>query len=71
MNAVFEIARIVLIVVLLCVAGALATPKGRLPLALRGVAKLFRITSDEERVPGWKRLVAFALVLVAVVLAFV
>ena len=37
---VLQIARLVAVVALLCVAAAIATPKGRLPLALRGVAKV-------------------------------
>ena len=78
MNAAFEIARLVLIVALLCVAGALATPKGRLPLALRGVLKMLRrdgtvpspsSATGADAVPLAKRLVAFALVLTAVLLA--
>ena len=68
---VFQIARLVGVVALLCVAAAIATPKGRLPLALRGVAKLFRISNEERTVPVWKRLLAFVLVLFAVLLALI
>ena len=64
-----QIVRLVVVMALVCVAAALATPKGRLPLALRGVAKLFHLTSDEQRVPVWKRLVAFLLVIAALLLA--
>ena len=40
MNTVaFQIVRICAVLALVCVAAALATPKGRLPLALRGLAK--------------------------------
>ena len=66
-----EILRIAAVIVLVCVAGALATPRGRIPLALRGVAKLFRISSDEQAVPGWKKLVAFLLILTAIALALI
>lgn len=69
MSAGIQIARIVVIVALLCVAAAIATPKGRIPLALRGMAKMFRITTEEKAVPAWKKAVAFLLVLVAVVVA--
>ena len=65
----FQIVRICAVIALVCIAAALATPKGRLPLALRGLAKLFRISSDEQAVPAWKRLLAFVLVLVAVLVA--
>ena len=39
-TALVQILRIVAVVALLCVAAALATPPGRLPLALRGLAKM-------------------------------
>ena len=68
---VLQVARLVAVVALLCVAAAIATPKGRLPLALRGMAKLFRISGEEQTVPAWKRALAFALVLLAVILALI
>ena len=68
---VLQIARLVAVVALLCVAATIATPKGRLPLALRGVAKLFRISGEEQTVPAWKRLLAFVLVLLAILLALI
>ena len=68
---VLQIACLVAVVALLCVAGAIATPKGRLPLALRGVARLFRISGEEQTVPVWKRLLAFVLVLLAILLALI
>ena len=67
----FQIVRLVAVVALLCVAAAIATPRGRLPLALRGVAKLFRIRSEERAVPVWKRLFAFILILLALLLALI
>ena len=71
MNIAFQIVRILVVLALVCIAAALATPKGRLPLALRGVAKLFHISSDEQTVPVWKRLLAFVLILLAAVLALI
>ena len=71
MSATFQIARLVAVLAFLCIAAAIATPKGRLPLALRGVAKLFRIRSDERTVPVWKRLLAFVLVLLAILLTLI
>ena len=68
-NDSWEILRIVAVIALVCAAAALATPKGRLPLALRGMAKLFRVRSEEQTVPAWKRLLAFSLVVFAVLLA--
>ena len=93
MNASIQIARLVVVLALLCAAAAIATPKGRLPLALRGVAKLMNTVPDAPRVAGagqpdapshatrrgrrgygvppFKRLLAFLLVLLAILLALV
>ena len=49
MNAVLQIARLAAILALLCVAAAIATPKGRLPLALRGLAKLVNAVPSPSR----------------------
>ena len=71
MFVALQIVRIVAVIALVCVAGALATPKGRIPLALRGVARLFKISGEEQKVPGWKKLVAFLLVLGAIAIALI
>ena len=77
-SVVLWIVRIVLVVALLGAAAALATPKDRLPLALRGVRRIMRLdrgeqatqpSDDGEAVASWKRLVAFVLVLAAVAVA--
>lgn len=71
----FQIARIVLVVGMLCVAAAMVTPRGRIPLALRGVAKLIMKDMGQQDVPAcvgvalWRRLLAMLLVLLAVLLA--
>jgi len=60
------------VIALLGVAAAIATPKGRLPLALRGIFKTLGKPMPEAKaaaVPMWKRLVAFLLVLAAAALA--
>ena len=75
-----QIARLIAVVALLCVAAAIATPKGRLPLALRGLAKLLARDRGQtqstavdggrqQSVSGGKRALAFALVVLAVLLA--
>ena len=71
-----QIARVAAVIALLGTAAALATPKGRLPLALRGVLKVMRrdrgecaAQHPEERAPAWRRALAFLLVLAAVALA--
>lgn len=76
MNAAFWIARIVLVLALVCVAALLATPPGRVPLALRGLAKIVRRDrglSEPAAVATTasplRRALAFLLVLVALVLA--
>ena len=79
---VLQVARLVAVVALLCVAAAIATPKGRLPLALRGVAKLLardrgqtQSTAVEDcrlqSVSAGKRTLAFLLVVLAVILALI
>ena len=79
---VLQIARLVAVLALLGAAAAVATPKGRLPLALRGVAKLLARDRGQTQstavdgcrvrsVSGGKRAFAFALVVLAVVLALI
>lgn len=77
---IFEIVRIVVVIALVVFAAALATPKGRLPLALRGLMKIMKKDlgtaghEDSARVdvvPTWKRLLAFVLVLIAAALALI
>ena len=73
----YWVVKIALVIVLLGVAAALATPKGRLPLALRGLEKLVRKDRGEDRtahsVPaapsGMKRFFAFVLVIIAILIA--
>ena len=77
-----QIARLVAVVALLCVAAAIATPKGRLPLALRGLVKMLardRGSTQSTAVDGsrlqsvsaGKRTLAFLLVILAVILALI
>lgn len=72
------ILRIVAVVVFLGLAAAIATPKGRLPLPLRGVQQMLRRdqgvpegTIDGNVVSVWKKLLAFLLVLLAVAVAMI
>ena len=80
MNTALQLARLVAVLALICIAAAIATPKGRLPLALRGLAKLLArdrgrsIAVDDTRlqsVSGGKRTLAFLLVLLAILLALI
>ena len=86
MNAAIQIARLVAILALLCVAAAIATPKDRIPLALRGLAKVLQGCKVVEfqgsstlqpcnpgtlKPSAWKRGLAFALVILAILLALI
>lgn len=68
---------VVLIIALLGAAAALATPPGRIPLALRGVYRILKkdrgecaAPPDSGPVPLWRRILAFLLVLIAALLVF-
>lgn len=76
----FWIGKIVAVIALLGTAAAVATPKGRLPLALRGVKKIVREDRGEsaadpaakgEPVSAGRKFLAFVLVIAAVVAAVV
>ena len=76
----FQLARICLVIALVCIAAALATPKGRLPLALRGLAKMLArdrgqsiaVDGNRQRSASvGKRAIAFTLVLLAIILALI
>ena len=86
MNAAIQIARLVAILALLCVAAAIATPKDRIPLALRGLAKMLQGCKVAEfqgsstlqpcnpgtlKPSAWKRGLAFLLVILAILLALI
>ena len=80
MNTAIQIARLVAVLALLCVAAAIATPKGRLPLALRGLAKMLGKDgiqtfehSEHSNIPVSlaRRLLAFVFVLLAILLALI
>jgi len=66
---------VVLVIALLGAAAALATPPGRLPLALRGVYRIMRKDRGESAAPPdsgpaqlWRRVLAFVLVVIAALL---
>jgi len=75
---IFELVRVILVIALVVAAAALATPVGRLPLALRGVMRIMRrdgqvtpSVREVHPVSAAKRLAAFALVVLAVVFCMI
>ena len=60
---------------LVAAAGVAATPRGRIPLALRGIAKVLgrgaTLVPEPERVPAWRKALAFALTILAAVVAVI
>jgi len=75
-HEIFGLIQMIVVIALVVVAAALATPKGRLPLALRGLMKIMRKDRAGQpptpgTVPVWKRLLALVLVLIAFALALI
>lgn len=70
-----ELIRVIAVVVLLCAAAAVCTPRGRLPLVLRGLKRTLDAKPSAadrgERVSSGRRLLAFVLLLAAVAVALV
>lgn len=76
-----QLVRVILVILLVVTAAVLSTPKGRLPLAVRGLAKILRKdasqsgltrrSSQAEPVPAWKKFLAFILVILAALLSMV
>jgi len=71
--------RFVAVIALLGLAAMLATQKGKLPLALRGLHRIMRkdaggvatAPSPSQVVPVWKRILAFVLVVLAALIAMI
>ncbi|MGN0833778.1 MAG: hypothetical protein ACI4RD_09065 [Kiritimatiellia bacterium] len=73
---IIELVRVIAVIALVVAAAALATPQGRVPLALRGVLKVLRrdgraapVAPTVRPVTPARRLAAFALVLAAAFVA--
>lgn len=70
-----QLVRVILVILLVVFAAVLSTPKGRLPLAIRGLAKILRrdgknaVTNEVKEVPIWKKTLAFLLVIIAALLS--
>jgi hypothetical protein len=71
----FEFSRVVAVIAMLIAAACLATPAGKLPLALRGIRRIMRRDSGleaetaEGKVSQKRRIAAFFLVVLAAILA--
>ncbi|MBR2713544.1 MAG: hypothetical protein IKB76_02070 [Kiritimatiellae bacterium] len=69
--------RMILVIALVIAAAALATPKNRVPLALRGILRILRkdrgITASQPPAPvsAWRRLLSFVLIILAAALALI
>lgn len=72
-----QLVRVILVILLVVFAAVLSTPKGRLPLAIRGLAKILRrdgknaATNEVKEVPIWKKTLAFVLVIIAALLSMI
>ena len=76
--AIIQIARVAVVIGLVVWAAVLVTPKGRLPLAVRGLARMLRkdagspaSSDDIKPVSGVRRFFAFLLVLLAALVAII
>ena len=75
-HQIFGLFQVIAVLALVVVAAVLATPPNKVPLALRGLMRIMKkdcgLAADGTgagRVPVWKRLLAFVLVLIAFALA--
>lgn len=70
-----ELIRVIAVVVLLCAAAAVCTPRGRLPLVLRGLKRTLDAKPSAadrgEKVSPWRKMLAFLFLLAAVAVALV
>ena len=75
-SVLMQIGRVVIVIGLVVWAAVLVTPKGRLPLAVRGLARMLRkdagmpaASDDVKPVSGLRRFVAFLILLLAALVA--
>ena len=74
---ILNLVRMILVLALVIAAAALATPRNRVPLALRGILKILRkdrgITASQPPapVPAWKRFLSFVFIILAAALALI
>lgn len=73
---IFELIRVLGVIGLVVVAAVLATPPNKVPLALRGLVRILRRDAGSREasttpgaVPLWKKLLSFALCVLAFIIA--
>lgn len=81
---IIELCRVIVVIVLVVVAAVVATPPNKVPLALRGLVRILkrdgtlapprhevtpRASASEHAVPTWKKLLSFALCILAFIIA--
>jgi len=78
MSSILWLFRVVAVLALVCSAAALATPPGRLPLALRGLQRMLRRDAglgapapSQPTASTGRRITAFILIIAAVLIAVV
>ena len=76
---VLELGRVIVVIALVVIAAVLATPPNKVPLALRGLVRILKrdrlgdAAGEGARrygeVPTWKKLLSFALCILAFIIA--
>lgn len=71
---IIELVRVVAVISLVVVAAVLTTPPNKVPLTLRGLAKMLGKSDAQDKsapalVPTYKKLLAVALVIIAFIIA--
>ena len=77
---IVELCRVIVVIALVVVAAVLATPPNKVPLALRGLVRILKrdgaVTlprgagaAGTSAVPTWKKLLSFALCILAFIIA--
>lgn len=71
---ILELLRVLAVIGLVVIAAVLTTPPNKVPLALRGLAKMLGKSAESDKsmpavVPAYKKILAFVLVILAFIIA--
>lgn len=71
---ILELLRVIAVIGLVVTAAVLATPPNKIPLALRGLAKMLGKSAESDKtavavVPTYKKILAFLIVVIAFIIA--